>query len=83
MAEHADEGESMAEQIPDRFEIALRRRTTEEKWVELAHEVTQEYDLDPALAEAVEDACREDDLDAVLQALTDFLRAMREAKGLL
>jgi len=43
----------------------------------------RKYDLDPALAEAVEDACREDDLNAVLEALTDFLRAMREAKGLL
>jgi hypothetical protein len=71
------------EHIPDKFDIALRRWAVQEKWVELAHEATQIYDLDPAIAEAVEDACREDDLDSIMEALTDFLRAMREAKGLL
>jgi hypothetical protein len=73
----------MDEHIPDRFELALRRWAVQEKWVELAHECGQRYDLDPALAEAVEDACREDDTYAVLEALIDLLRAMREAKGIL
>jgi hypothetical protein len=34
-----------------------------------------------ALAEAFEDACREEDLDSIIEAATDLLRAVTEAKG--
>jgi hypothetical protein len=71
------------ERTADKFEIALRRWVVQEKWVELAREVGQEYDLDPEVVAAVEDACREDDTHAVLEALTDFLRALKEVRGLL
>jgi len=69
------------EHIPDRFDIALKRWTTEGKLVDDAWEVVQDLDLDPAFAEAVEDACRKGDVKSMSESLTDLVGAMGEAKG--
>ena len=65
----------------DLADIVLRRWVAEEKIADLTHEFAQSFDLDPALVEAVEDACREDDVYMIVEALTDLLREVR-AQGL-
>ena len=65
----------------DPADITLRRWAAEALLVELAHELAQSSNLDPALVEAVEDACREDDFYRIVEALTELLRAVR-AQGL-
>jgi len=67
----------------DLADIVLGRWVAEEEVVDLAHEFAQSFDLDPALVEAVEDACREDDVYRIIEAITEVLRAAREAQGLL
>jgi hypothetical protein len=70
------------EHIPDRFELAMRRWTAQEKLVDQAHEFAQIVDLDPELIVAVEEARREDDALALIEAVTKVWRAAREAQGL-
>jgi len=67
----------------DLADIVLRRWVAEEKIADLTHEFAQSFGLDPALVEAVEDACREDDVYRIIEAITEVLRAARGAQGLL
>ena len=66
----------------DLADIVLRRWAAEEKIAGLAQELAQSSNLDPALVEAVEDACREDDVYRIIEAITEVLRAVK-AQGLL
>ena len=61
----------------DRADIMLRRWVAEAQLVELTHELAEIDDLSPALVEAVEDACREDDFGSIVEALIDLLHAVR------
>jgi len=63
----------------DRFDIALRRLVAEEKLVELAREIAETLDLNPACVWAVEDAIQERDIAAIVEASIDFLEAMEAA----
>ena len=73
----------MNEQIPDKFEKALRRWEMEGKILDLVREAGQECDLDPALIAAVEDAIQEGDFDSIIEAMTEWWQAVGAAKGLL
>jgi hypothetical protein len=49
--------------------------------VALAHEAAEMYDLAPSLTEALDDACREEDVARIKEAVTNILQAVDEARG--
>jgi citrate lyase beta subunit len=61
----------------DKFELALRKWSALDRIVAKAHEGAELFDIDDALVRDLEDACREQDLDATLEAVADFLEALR------
>jgi hypothetical protein len=60
----------------DRFEAALRKWAALDRIVAKAHEGAELFDIDDALVRDLEDACREQDLDAILEAAGEFLEAL-------
>ncbi len=65
-------------EVPDRFEIAARTWAANDGIARAVRRLVESYDLDPALAEAVEDASSTDDREAMYVALADFLEALQE-----
>jgi len=58
-----------------RFEIEARKWAAIDKLLAMAREATRQYDLDPDLLEAVEDACRQGDVDYILEAMVALWEA--------
>ena len=52
------------EHIPDEFEITARIRAAQDKIVREAYAITEHLSLDPTLAEQMDAAYREQDVDA-------------------
>ena len=49
--------------------------------VELAREAAEMYDLEPSLTKALERACRKKDVACIMEAVTNILQAVDEARG--
>ena len=69
------------EHTPDEFGIALLRWGAQEGLLERARLLEEQWDLDPELREALEEAIREDDIALIMGALANLWRAVGEATG--
>ena len=67
------------EHIPDEFEITARIWAAQDKIVREAYAITEHLRLDPTLAEQMDAAYREQDVDAFHEAQTRFFAAVVEA----
>jgi hypothetical protein len=67
--------------LGDELEIKLRTWAAEERMVEIARRLTEQYDLDPSLVEDLEDAHRRGVSEDWLTSLDLLLRAAVKAKS--
>lgn len=63
------------------FEIKARKWAAEDKIVQYANALTEQHQLDPSLAEDIEEVVHEEDQDALWNALARFMKAVVEARG--
>ncbi len=75
--------EDRPDYTPDDFEIHRMKWTAHASILESSRKAVEMFDLDPSLLEALEDAEREQDGDAFIEAVADLWEAAAEAKGLL
>jgi hypothetical protein len=67
------------EHIPDEFEIAARIWAAQHMIVRKAYAITERLSLDPTLAEHMDAAYREQDVDTFHEAQTRFFGAVVDA----
>lgn len=64
---------------PDEFEITARTWAAQDKIVREAHAISKLVNLDPTLAEELDAAYREQDVDAFHEAQIRFFEALADA----
>jgi hypothetical protein len=67
--------------LADDFELYAGKWMADERILRAARRLEEELGPHPDLLDAVEEAIRADDRDALWSAMADFVKAVREAKS--